>query len=195
MHRELTSHLSAALLCAAAWGFAAEVHAQDAPPAAQQDPVTQVPASPAEEPLPETVPAYEPTLYELTPPGAGAEQRSETRSWPNRPLLLTSTLMFTAAYVPAVLTARFSQDDTTDNLYIPVAGPWLELSRESATSGNKAALAISGVFQGLGALGMVTSLLVPERRTSRWYLIGNKRFAVAPVASRLAYGVSASGRF
>ena len=147
------------------------------------------------EALPQTVPSYQPTQYELTPPGSAAEGRSETRRWPNRPLMVTSTLMFTAAYVPAVITAAINEDDTTDNLYIPVAGPWLEFAREPASKGNKALLAVSGVFQDLGALGMLTSLLVPERTTSRWYLIGNQRFSAAPVADRFTYGVSARGQF
>jgi hypothetical protein len=189
MRRTLTSLGCAALMCAVAWGITAEADAQ------AQELATESPASPEEAALPTGVPAYEPTAYELTPPGANGEGRSETRRWPNRPLMLTSTLVFTAAYVPVVLVTAFSQEDSTDNLYIPIAGPWLEIAREPVNPANTAALAISGVFQGLGALGMVTSLMVPERRTSRWYLLGNKRVAFAPVASRLAYGVSAAGRF
>lgn len=189
MRRTLKTLGQAALMCAAAWGITSQAGAQ------AQEPVTQSPESPAEATLPTGVPAYEPTAYELTPPGAGGEGRSETRRWPNRPLMLTSTLVFTAAYVPVVLVAAFSKEDTTDNLYIPVAGPWLEIAREPVNPANTAALAISGAFQGLGALGMITSLMVPERRTSRWYLLGNKRVAFAPVASRLAYGVSAAGQF
>lgn len=193
MRRILMSHLHAALLCAAAWGIAGQASAQDIAPV--EDPVPQIEPGTAEATLPTSVPAYEPTAYQLTPPGAGGEGRSETRRWPNRPLMLTSTLVFTAAYVPVVLVRAFSKEDSTDNLYIPVAGPWLELAREPVNAANTAALAISGVFQGLGALGMVTSLMVPERRTSRWYLLGNKRVALAPVASPFAYGVSAAGRF
>jgi hypothetical protein len=164
---------------------------QDAPPTALDTPAPESSAPLA--PPRRAVPAYEPTEYELSAPGSTAT-RSEIRRWPNRPLLVTSTLMFTGAYVPAVLFAKYN-DDTTDNLYIPVAGPWMELVREPASNGNKALLVISGVFQDLGALGMVTSLFVPERRTSRWFLIGNKRLSAAPVANKYTYGVSARGCF
>jgi hypothetical protein len=211
MRTTWTNHTIAALMSVLAWGIAGQASAQepgqplepDLPQVPDQPQLPdqpqamemQTPATTDEATLPESVPSYEPPAYTLTPPGSAAEGRSETKVWPNRPLLLTSTLIFTAAYVPAVLTAAFSEEDTTDNLYIPVAGPWLELSQEEATTGNKALLGISGVFQGLGALGMLTSLMVPERRTSRWYLLGTKRLAISPATSPRAYGVSASGRF
>jgi hypothetical protein len=160
--------------------------------ASAQEAVESFPAS-AEPPLPETVPTYESPAYELSP--IGAERRSEALHWPNTPLLVTSSVVFTAAYVPGVLVAAFRDQYTTDNLYIPVAGPWLELARESATKGNQALLSIGGVFQGLGALGMLVSFVVPERKTSNWYLIGNKRLAIAPTPNPLSYGLSAQGQF
>lgn len=193
MRKELRSFVHAGLISALAWGTVAQVSAQA--PGPSQDPVTQVPPTPEEATLPESVPAYEPTVYDLTPGGTGGGRRSETLGWPNRPLMLTSTLIFVGSYVPAVMMAKFSSEDTTDNLYIPVAGPWLELAQEPASTGNKALLAVDGVLQGLGALGMLTSLLVPERRTSQWYLLGNKHIALAPTGGRSAYGVSAAGRF
>jgi hypothetical protein len=211
MQSKRTKQLSALILSACLAGLTQQAQAQDpttTPPGAEELPQmapqpepqtapgaqleSESPAPPVAAP---TVPTYEPVDYQLTPPGSSAvSARSEVRRWPNRPLLGTSALMFTGAYVPSVLFAKYN-DDTTDNLYIPVAGPWMELANEPASSGNKALLAVSGVFQGLGALGMLTSLFVPERRTSQWYLIGNKRLSAAPVANQYTYGVSARGQF
>lgn len=119
----------------------------------------------------------------------------EERRWPNRGLMTTSAFVFTAAYLPAIIAAAVNDDDTSDNLFIPIAGPWMEIARDPVSPGNKALLALSGVFQDLGALGLVTSMLVPERTTKRWRLLSSRRVSAAPMASRYGYGLSAHGRF
>jgi len=55
------------------------------------------------------------------------------------------------------------------------------------------------VFQGLGALGVLSSFFVPERRTRNWYLIGGGRrhaqYSISPNMAKGSYGLGASGRF
>lgn len=129
-------------------------------------------------------------------PGGMTTRRAErTRSWPNRPLMLTSASVFALSYVPAVITAAVDNETTSDNLYIPIAGPWMEIARDDPSGGNKALLSLSGIFQSLGTLGLVSSFFIPERRTQNWYLMGNRLFKISPTASRAMYGLSASGRF
>ena len=117
-------------------------------------------------------------------------------TFPNRPLLATGTTLFALSYVPTVIYQ--ASDDRNEDLYIPVAGPWLDFANGDDGRIAKAALGVSGALQGLGALGMVSSLFIPERRTRRWYLLGggSRAFNVSPARmSRDGYGVFARGMF
>jgi hypothetical protein len=129
------------------------------------------------------------------PGGLTTRHAERTRSWPNRPLMLTSGTVFVLSYIPAVLTAAVDKQTTSNNLYIPIAGPWMEIARDSPSGGNKALLSLSGIFQSLGTIGLVSSFFIPERRTKNWYLMGNRLFKITPTASRAGYGLSASGQF
>jgi len=202
MSNKWTIQLSAVLLSACLWGTSVRATAQTTQ---AQTPSEEAPIDPAASNMTAqattTGPTYQPTSYDgyqpttYQPSQTTTGGKSETKRWPNRPLMISSAFMFTAAYVPAVIATAANHHDTTDNVYIPVAGPWMELAREPASSGNKALLALSGVFQDLGALGMLLSVFVPERKTSSWYLIGNKRLSAAPAAGPNSYGLSARGQF
>jgi len=130
---------------------------------------------------------------ESTEPTTGTY--TEQRRWPNRPLMLTSATMFVLSYVPTVIATAANSANTTNDLYIPIAGPWMEMARDDNTAGNKALLALSGIFQGLGALGLVTSFFVPESKTKNWYLMGQRHFSMHPMAARDQYGLAARGSF
>lgn len=122
------------------------------------------------------------------------EAEATSRSFPNVPLLTTSAMAFTIAYVPAVIGGAVS-DRNDDDLYIPVAGPWMTLANDpSETTGQKVLLVVNGAVQGIGALGMLASFFVPQTRTKNWYTIGKSDVQLTP--SMLGtYGLTASGRF
>lgn len=119
------------------------------------------------------------------------------RTFPNRPLLTTGSVLLVGSYIPAVIGAAISDRSEDDKLYIPVAGPWMTLKRgEQEGAGEKALLGIDGALQGLGALMMLTSFVVPERTTSNWYLIGqNQKVQLGPQHLRAGFGLGATGRF
>lgn len=129
---------------------------------------------------------------------------STTTSFVNRPLLITSTLVLGATYAASAGVAYTSNrpSDQT-NLYYPVVGPWMAYADRDCNSrpcGNdtlaKAALIADGVGQGLGALGMLTSLFIPEKSTRNWYLIGNATTHFGPSSlSGRGYGLGAAGVF
>jgi hypothetical protein len=125
---------------------------------------------------------------------AAADVGTEKRRLPNRPLLLTSSLVFGAGYVPTFITAMANSKNTTGNLYIPVVGPWIEIGKDTSP-GNRALLVFSGLLQGAGAIGILSSFFVPESRTKKMPLVGRQRFSVTPVAGRGVYSLSAQGRF
>jgi hypothetical protein len=117
-------------------------------------------------------------------------------AWPNKALLATGATVFAAAYLPAIMGGALSDADRRKDLYIPIAGPWLMLTRgEEETRGVKTLLVLDGVAQGLGALMLVSSLFVPERATKHWYLIGANQTLLAPSRVGSGYGLGAHSRF
>jgi hypothetical protein len=127
-------------------------------------------------------------------PAGQADTAEQGRKLPNKPLLLTSSIIFGAGYVPTFITAMANSKNTTGNLYIPVVGPWIEIGKDTS-AGNRALLVFSGLFQGVGALGVLGSFFIPESRTEKMPLLGKHKFSVTPVASRGVYQLSAHGTF
>lgn len=164
--------------------------APNAPPNAPESPVSPSghPAATPHLPPPMTTSSatVEPTLTTET-----------TRSvWPNKPLLATGATVFAVAYLPAVAGGAFSDADRRKDLYIPIAGPWMMMTRgEDESRGEKTLLVIDGVAQGLGALMIVSSLFIPERSTKHWYLIGSTHTQLSPTRVGTGYGLGAHGRF
>jgi len=130
-----------------------------------------------------------------TEPGFGSETSRMT--WPNVPLLVTGVTSFGLSYIPAVLGGALSDADHRKDLYIPVAGPWMMFAKsDDVDGGEKVLLAVDGVVQGLGALMLVSSFFIPEKKTEHWYLIGsNDSLRIAPSNVGTGYGMGAAGRF
>ena len=93
---------------------------------------------------------------------------------PNSALLHSGIWMFGLSYIPAVVVAAESDRHGDKNLYIPVAGPWMDLASRSACSANascnhetanKVLIVIDGIFRDLGALDIVGAFVFPETRT------------------------------
>ena len=94
---------------------------------------------------------------------------------PNRPLLTTGALTIAASYIPAVAIAATSDHKGDKYLYVPVAGPWLNLANrrcgpgETARCGSTpletAALVGTGLAHIAGVAQVVGAYVLPERRT------------------------------
>jgi hypothetical protein len=109
--------------------------------------------------------------------------------------------------VPAVIVAIESSEPVDENLYIPVAGPWIDYARRDCTTcahetTNKVLLVTDGVFQGLGALQIVGSFLFMETRTTtsaaakREHTTASYSFKLTPARFETgAYGLAARGSF
>jgi hypothetical protein len=192
---------------ATVWGAGLSLAcAQESSP--QQSTPNPAPALPSE---PSAVPSSAPGMETPTPYTTTSETPAFTISDPNEPvidatttrtrrpnvpLLGTSSLLFLGSYLPTVIYQ--GAKDRNDNLYVPIAGPWMDLADGHHSTAEKTLLSLSGVLQGLGALGIVSSFFVPERRTRNWYLIGGGKrqaFTVAPQMAKGSYGLGASGRF
>jgi hypothetical protein len=152
-------------------------------------------------------------VYAVPPPvTTAAPPLAETAtgySGPNRALIGTGLFMFGLSYIPAVVVAGTSTEPADHHLYVPVAGPWLNLANRPACgpestacdteTTNKVLIGVDGVFQGIGALTFVAGLLTPEHET---VLMTGKAeppkpsFHVAPAkVGRTGYGLAAFGEF
>jgi hypothetical protein len=133
---------------------------------------------------------------------AGETRTTELR--PNRPLLVTGAAVFAAPYVAGVVVAAQSNLEEDHRLYIPVAGPWLDLGQrpcsfgsDCSTGDNVASVLLigSGVAQGLGVIMAVASFGIPETRTTQSLASKKAHVAVTPVSFKGGGGIGATGVF
>lgn len=124
------------------------------------------------------------------------------RTWPNRPLLITGTVLLVGTYGASAIVAAASDRKADDKLFIPVVGPWLDLKNRDCEVNacgddtlNKALIIGSGALQGAGAVMMLLGLVIPESEKKPWYLIGDEKLNVAPRLGYSLTGFSATGSF
>jgi hypothetical protein len=124
-----------------------------------------------------------------------------TESTPNEELIASGLFTFGIPYIASVVAATESTRRGDEKLYIPVAGPWLNLAQREdcpagGTCGNETAyrvlLVADGVLQGLGALEFLGGFLFPVSRTET---AQSPRVRVMPTVARTGYGLSAFGTF
>lgn len=137
------------------------------------------------------------------------EDRTEVTG-PNRAMLHSGIWTLGLSYVPAVVVAAESGRHGDKNLYVPVAGPWMDLAARnpcpanvscSNETTNKVLLVVDGVFQGVGALDIVGAFLFPETRTTTRAQnatemhVAGLSLHLSPARFQSGYGVSAVGSF
>jgi hypothetical protein len=130
---------------------------------------------------------------------------SVTYTGPDRGLLRTGVWTLGLGYVPALVVAIESPLPADRYLFVPVAGPWLDMARRECkgckSEGlNQFLLAADGVVQGVGALEILGSFLFLERtietrpaRKSGSKTALNLRFK--PSRNAGGYGLTAIGNF
>jgi hypothetical protein len=117
---------------------------------------------------------------------------------PNRFLLRSGVFTLGAAYVPSLVVAIESERSADKHLYAPVVGPWFDLAARGHCSGdcsgetvNKVLLVTDGVFQGLGALQIIGSFVMPETRTVALHdADGSTALALSVVPATLGHGAN-----
>ncbi len=150
----------------------------------------------------QTPPAPAPPPQRGVVEAQGAERPVETR--PNVPLITTGLVTFGLSYVPALVVAGESTQSADHNLYIPVAGPWLDIANRPSCGGggpdcttettDKVLIGVSGVFQGVGAVMTVLGLLTPERSEVVTAAKADKpTIHVSPTSVGTGYGLGAVG--
>jgi hypothetical protein len=135
-------------------------------------------------------------------------ETTQEETLPSRAILGSGIVTFGLSYGTGVVVAATSSRPEDHHLYIPLAGPWVDLVNRGdcgALTGRscdtettyKVLLAADGVFQALGALAIVDAFLTPERHTvTRTATMPDKqRVRVAPGGVGTGYGMLAVGSF
>jgi hypothetical protein len=147
-----------------------------------------------------TGPAYGGPTY------AGPRGPEHIYTRPNGPLITSGLFTFGAAYVPAVIVAGESSRAADRNLYIPVAGPWIDMANRQACgreggpscgaeTTNKVLLGVSGVAQGAGAAMTLLGLFTSERHDVAPVAAHADKptIQVSPASVGSGYGIGAVG--
>ncbi len=142
------------------------------------------------------------TAAPYSPPGG---ERVETHL-PNGPLLRTGAGVFLLSYAPSVVVGAMSDREADKKLFIPVAGPWMDLAHRGCSAEHPcgagedvatAMLITSGVVQGAGILMGLGSLVIPESTTIKQKSAEATKpeVRVAPISFRAGAGIGVFGRF
>ncbi len=138
------------------------------------------------------------SLLPATAHARSDKQRVETTQ-PNRGMLRSGVVTLGLSYVPAFVVAASSDLHSDRYLYAPVAGPWLDFAKRECTScehetANKVLLVTDGIFQAIGALDIVGSVIFVETRTT-YVEAEAPRFRLTPARMAGGYGLVAHGTF
>jgi len=145
----------------------------------------------------------------LLPAPAGAEEVVVTTdrravTTPNRSLLHSGVVTLGASYIPAFIVAVESPRSFDRQLFIPVAGPWMDFATRKCSDCeherlNKALLITDGIFQSIGALNILGAFLFPETRVyaknTNYPASQKASLSIAPTRMAGGYGLTAVGRF
>ncbi len=182
----------------------AQTATSPADPNAAPPPVTMAETNAAPAGAAEAPPEPSPSAFPVTTMAAADEPRPDVveHSWPNRPMLITGAVVLGGTYGASVIVGALSDREADEKLFLPVVGPWMDLKARDCDVNdcgndtfNKALLITDGALQGLGALSLVLSLVIPESTKKPWYLIGDDSLSVAPQVGTTTTGLSAFGRF
>jgi len=137
-------------------------------------------------------------------PARAQSRETVTTSGPNRELLHSGIFALGVPYVASVIVAASSDREEDKNLYIPVAGPWMDYANRGSCghageptcdkeTAYKILLVGNGILQGIGALEIVGAFIFPQTRTVT--VASDRRLFVAPYYVGTGAGVSAFARF
>jgi hypothetical protein len=137
----------------------------------------------------------------MSPPPTGESTVVYNHQRPNKALLITGAALFASTYVTTAAFAGANGPVADKDLYLPIVGPWINLSERTAASGrgndtrDVVLIAGSGVLQGAGAALLITSFFVPEKVPAARISAGNVKMQVSPQAGPGGGGLGAIGTF
>ena len=150
-------------------------------------------------------PAASPVVVAPAPGYGPRDTVLEDRLVPNTELIAGGALLLGVTYGTSVVVAATSDRDADDSLYVPIAGPWINLAERggcdsrfddcTAETLNKVLLVADGIFQGVGALQIVGGFVFPKRQVVLARTASKPSVHVAPMLGASRIGLGAAGRF
>jgi hypothetical protein len=176
------------------------------PPASQPPPGYAYPPPPGYYPVPYYVPPLEPPAWkpgEPAPPGYLVESRVDVKT------IRAGAGMLVAFWVISVIAGAalnkaeepkaVDGDDVEPGdwsvLYWPIAGPFLAMRNTSTDQAGWGLLLLDGVFQSVGALGIVIGLVRRDETLLRNAARVEPSLRVVPTLNQTGAGVGLLGRF
>jgi hypothetical protein len=136
-----------------------------------------------------------------------AEQREELV--PNGALIASGIVTFGIPYMASVAVASESMRVGDSRLYVPVAGPWMDLNERpdmcrgrhyaacDQDTSDRVMLVANGILQAAGALQILAGFIFPETQTVT--TVGATKLTpqvtLTPFSGHGTYGLGALGRF
>jgi hypothetical protein len=120
---------------------------------------------------------------------------------PSKALLITGGAVLAGTYATTAALAAANGPIGDKDLYIPIAGPWINLANRSCAGDcpnqtrDTVLIAGSGVLQGVGALMILGSFLIPEKVPAARIQAGPVKMQVVPTGVAAGGGVGAFGTF
>jgi hypothetical protein len=121
---------------------------------------------------------------------------------PNRALLWSGVFTAGVPYLASAVVASESGYTPDRSLFIPFAGPWVDLAQRSGCpiaaascngeTADKVLLVGDGIFQGIGAITIISAFLFPERHARR---AATREIHFSPLTLRQGGGLTAFGTF
>jgi hypothetical protein len=143
----------------------------------------------------------------VSPPARADEvvARETIYAGPNRALLWTGVFTAGVPYVASAVVGAESGYTPDRSIFIPFAGPWVDLAQRSGCpiaaascngeTADKVLLVADGIFQGIGAITIVSAFLFPERSAWRARRAAAREIHFSPLTLRQGGGLTAFGTF
>lgn len=137
---------------------------------------------------------------------APATRETVVATGPNAALFKSGLFVFGIPYGTSVVVAATSNRDEDKNLFIPLAGPWIDFANRQncGNVGNpscdgetaiKVLLAADGILQAIGGIELIAAFMVPESPAVVAKAKEQPRFMMAPSRVGTGYGLAAAGAF
>jgi hypothetical protein len=157
-----------------------------------------------------TTPPAQQAPATVVAPISAQPARETATAGPNALLLHSGLFAFGIPYMASVVVASTSDRSEDKNLYIPVAGPWIDFANRgncNSAGDNRASepcagetaykvlLVGNGILQTIGALEIMSAFMFPTRTTVAEARPSSPRVVVSPYYVGSGYGLSAFAKF
>jgi len=142
------------------------------------------------------------------PPAAVTTQETTSQATgPSMAMVESGIVIFGLSYIPAVVVGASSGLNADRTLFVPIAGPWIDLTQRpgcapasscNAENAAKVGLVIDGIFQGIGALTVLGGFLTTahETKTVQTSAVLHPTVRISPSqVGTTGYGMVALGTF